>query len=299
MEEVLAAQVASTTGVPDHLRDLFLARVRGSATAAARAVDVVAIVAGVPRTSRRRGTRSRPRHGRIRLRSSGRGRRPRHRQQGLSDAPRATAGGDLLDPLHGRAVVTFTAASPRRSPPHHIRTRQHWLTTGTRPDEPAAAALANLEARHSPPAGTRPVKGSPIWSAFLSTSTRCRRIARRPRAGAQRCWPRAAEAAYLSGGFERAVALGGGVHPAPEGTGPRVRALGAAGAVPIGQPERRWAAEAYERSVATLAADARVAVRARVLSGYAWYPIDSEPDRRCEELGRSRLLRQPRKAPTH
>jgi hypothetical protein len=44
VEEVLAAEAAGVTGVPDHLRELFLTRIRRLGAQPARVVDVVAVL---------------------------------------------------------------------------------------------------------------------------------------------------------------------------------------------------------------------------------------------------------------
>jgi len=272
VEEVLAAQAAGTRGVPDHLRDLFQARVRRLGTSAARVVDVVALVGG--RCSERLVAEvlgadpatvatavDRAVEADV-LVADGKGYRMRHellREAVYGSLPRARRRF-----LHGRVATALAAASQ----PDAAALAHHWYEA----DEPAAAALANLEAATLAERVHAPGEGLTYLERVLEyfDALPADRVA--AAGGRGTLLARASEAAYLSGAFERAVALAEECLQIQEPDGPDVSE----------RWERlaryRWvsrdgvgAQEAYERSVATLAADAPVAVRARVLSGYAWY----------------------------
>ncbi len=272
VEEVLAAQAAGTMGVPDHLRDLFQARVQGLGASAARVVEVVAVVGG--RCSERLVAEVLGADPATVATAFDRavaadilvtdGKRYWMRHELLREAVYGSIPRGRRRYLHGRvATALATAAQPDAAALAH-----HWYEA----DEPAAAALANLDAAnlaervHAP--GEVLIYLERVLEYFDALPTD--RVATQGTRGT--LLARAGEAAYLSGAFERAVALAEECLRLQEPVGPDVSE----------RWERlaryRWvsrdgvgAQEAYERSVVILAADAPVAVRARVLSGYAWY----------------------------
>jgi DNA-binding CsgD family transcriptional regulator len=280
VEEVLAAEAAGTTGVPDHLRGLFQARVQRLGAAAARAVEVVAVV----------GERCRDRLvGEVLeadpttvataldravaadvLAADGKGYRMRHEL--LREAVYDSLSPARRRDLHAR-VAKALATAPKADA---AALAHHWYEA----DEPAAAALANLDAADLAEKVHAPGEVLTYLERVLECFDALPADHDAAVAGRERMLGRAAEAAYLSGVFPRAVALAEECLRGQESGGPDVSE----------RCERlaryRWvsrdgvgALEAYERSVAALAADARTVVRARVLSGYAWYlSIASQTD---------------------
>jgi DNA-binding CsgD family transcriptional regulator len=280
VEEVLAAEAAGTTGVPDHLRGLFQARVQRLGAPAARAVEVVTVV----------GERCRDRLvGEVLgadpatvataldravaadvLATDGKGYWMRHEL--LREAVYDSLSPARRRDLHARVAKALAAAPTADA----AALAHHWYEA----DEPAAAALANLDAA----ALAERVHAPGEVLAYLERVLECFDALPADHdaavGGRGRMLGRAAEAAYLSGVFPRAVALAEECLQLQEPGGPDVSE----------RCERlardRWvsrdgvgAQEAYERSVAALAADAPTAVRARVLSGYAWYlSIASQTD---------------------
>jgi DNA-binding CsgD family transcriptional regulator len=280
VEEVLAAEAAGAMGVPDHLRDLFQARVQRLGVAAARAVDVVAVVGercrdrlvgevldadpGTVATALDRAVAADV------LVTDGRGYRMRHEL--LRDAVYESLPPARRRDLHAR-VATALATAPK---PDAVALAHHWYEA----DEPARAGPANLDAAaladrvHAP--GEVLIYLERVLEHFDALPAD--RVA--ALGGRGMLLARAAEAAYLCSAFQRAVALAEQCLQLAEPAGPDVSER-------WGRLARyRWvsrdglgAREAYERSVATLAAEARAEVRARVLSGYAWYlSIASQTD---------------------
>jgi DNA-binding CsgD family transcriptional regulator len=272
VEEVLAAQAAGTTGVPDHLRDLFQARVRGLGAAAARAVEVVAVAGGRCRerlvaevleadpaavaTALDRAVAADV------LVTDGKGYRMRHEL--LREAVYGSLPPARRRSLHGRVAVALGAAPQ----PDAAALAHHWYEA----DEPAAAVQANLEAAALAERVHAPGEVLTYLERVLEhfDALPADRVA--AAGGRGTLLVRAAEAAYLSGAFPSAVALTERCLRLQEPDGPDVSECWERLA------RYRWvsrdgvgAQEAYEKSVATLAADAPAAVRARVLSGYAWY----------------------------
>lgn len=271
VEEVLAAEAAGAAGVPDHLRDLFLTRVGRLGVQAARAVDVVAVVgdrcgerlvASVLGLDRARVAAALDQAVAADvLIADGRGYRMRHellREVVYDAVPPARR-----RQLHRRIAATL-ASAPH---PDAASLAHHWYQA----DEPAQAVLANLDAAilaervHAP--GEVHIYLQRVLEHFDALpADRAAAVG-----GRAALLARAAEAAYLSGAFERAVALAEECLEAVDEP--------SEGAVRWERPARyRWvsrdgagAQQAYQRSVAVLLDDAPARVRARVLSGYAWY----------------------------
>ena len=189
VEEVLAAQAAGTIGVPDHLRDLFQARVHGLGASAARAVDVVAVVGG--RCSERLvaevleadpatvATAFDRAVAADVLVTDGKGYRMRHellREAVYGSVPRARR-----RYLHGRVATALAAAAQ----PDAAALAHHWYEA----DEPAEAALANLEAATLAERVHAPGEVLTYLERVLEyfDALPADRVA--ARAGAQRCWP--------------------------------------------------------------------------------------------------------------
>jgi DNA-binding CsgD family transcriptional regulator len=271
VEEVVAAEAAGTTGVPDHLRDLFLARVTGLGESAARATGVVAVVgdrcdarlvAGVLGLDRAKVAAALDRAAAADvLVSHGTGYRMRHEL--LREAVYGALPPGRRRQLHAR-VAGWLAAVPHPDP---VALAHHWYQA----DEPTQAALANLAAADL----------ADRVHALGAVHTHLERVlehfdalpADRAAAVGGRAvlLARAAEAAWLSGAFQRSVALAEDCLndvDAPPQVAVRWERLA----------RYRWvygdgvgAQQAHERSVAVLANDAPAVTRARVLSGYAWY----------------------------
>jgi DNA-binding CsgD family transcriptional regulator len=280
VEEVLAAEAAGTTGVPGHLRDIFLARVQQLGAPAARAVEVVTVV------GERCGDRlvgavleADPTTVAIALdravaadvlATDGRYYRTRHEL--LREAVYDSLSPARRRDLHAR-IAKALAAGPKADA---AALAHHWYEA----DEPAAAALANLAAAALAERVHAPGEVLTYLDRVLEYFDALPADHDAAVGGRGRMLARAAEAAYLSGAFPRAVALAEDCLRGQESGGPDLAE----------RCERlaryRWvsrdgvgAKEAYERSVAALAADAPTAIRAKVLAGYGWYlSIASQPD---------------------
>lgn len=271
VEEVLAAEAAGTTAVPNHLRDLFLARVGQLGGHAARAVEAVALVGGrcgerlVAGVLGAEGAEIAAALDRAVaadvLVADGTGYRMRHEL--LREAVYGAVAPARRRALHAR-IATALAAVPH---PDVAALARHWYEA----DETDRAAPANLDAaalaeRVHAPAEVHAYLERVLEHVDALPADRAAAVGGR---GALQA--RAAEAAYRGGDFERAVAL------ARECLGevdePAVMAL-------------RWerlarycwvsrdgagAQRAHERSVAVLPHDASASARARVWSGYGWY----------------------------
>lgn len=270
VEEVVAADAAGMSRVPDHLRDLFLARVRSLGTAVTAAVEAVAVlgggaervVAGVLETDRAKVAEALDRAVAADvLATDANGYRMRHEL--LQDAVYGALPAGRRRRLHARAAAVL-GASPR---PDAAALAHHWYWA----DEPTEAASANLAAAalaarlHAPGEMHRYLERVlEHFEALLPQQAR----AEGGRAG---LLARAAEAAHLSGAFERAVLLAEQSLALPDE--PSLMAV-------------RWerlarycwvnrdgagAQRAHEQSLEALPDDASAPVRARVLSGYGWY----------------------------
>jgi DNA-binding CsgD family transcriptional regulator/tetratricopeptide (TPR) repeat protein len=274
VEEVLGAESSGLTGVPDHLRDLFLTRVRRLGTAAMRAVEVVA-VHGEPCREQLVATVLRADLGEVAtaldgavaahvLHSDAHGYQMRHEL--LREAVHDALPASRRRALHGR-IATALAATAR---PNVVALAHHCHEAG----DAARAVHANLDAAavaervHAPAEVLVYLDRVLAHLDALSAEDEDAMTA----GGRAPLLSRAAEAAYLSGAFQRAVALA-------EGALALSRDTGAEAAVRWERLGRyRWVARdgvgaelAYARAVALLPADAPAALRARVLSGYAWY----------------------------
>ncbi len=280
VEEVLAAEAAGTTGVPDHLRDIFRARVRRLGPTAARAVEVVTVV-GERCGDRLIGAVLEADPTTVAtaldlavaadvLAADGRWYRMRHEL--LREAVYVSLSPARRRDLHAR-VARALAASPTVDAG---ALAYHWYEA----DEPAPAAQANLDAAALAERVHAPGEVLTYLERVLEYFDALPADHDAAAGGRTAIAAQAAEAAYLSGAFPRAVALAEVCLRGQESGGPdfseRCERLA----------RYRWvsrdglgAQEAYEKSVAMLAADAPPVVRARVLAGYAWYlSIASQTD---------------------
>ena len=271
VEEVCAAEAGGTTGVPGHLRELFLARIARLGPPTARAVDVVAVVGdrcgerlvaavlGVE-GSRAAAALDRAVADHV-LVADATGYQMRH------DLLREAVYGALAPAqrreLH-RKIATELARPPHPDP---AALAHHWY----RADEPTQAALASLDAAaladrvHAP--GELQTSLERVLEHFDALPAE--RAAAVGGRGA--LLARAAEAAYLSGDFGRAVALAqGSLEEADEPSVLAVRWERLARYCWVNR-DGDGAQRAHDRSIAVLPDDAPRTVRARVLSGYGWY----------------------------
>jgi DNA-binding CsgD family transcriptional regulator/tetratricopeptide (TPR) repeat protein len=271
VEEVLAAEAAGVTGVPDHLRDLFLARVGRLGARAARAVEVVAVsgersderlVARVLSTGPTAAAAALDRAALAGLLvADGTSYRMRHEllREAVYDALPAARRRHLHATL--AAVLAETAA------PDVAALAHHWYQAAA----PARAAATNLEAaavaeRVHAPAEVRTYLQRVLEHFDALPADRVAALG--GRAG---LLARAAEAAYLSGAFAPAVELSEECltgTDAPQELAVRWERLARYRWVGADGP---GAAQAHQRSIDVLPADAPPAVRAQVLAGYAWY----------------------------
>lgn len=271
VEEVLAAEVSGTAGVPPHLRDLFLVRVGQLGIHAARAVEGVAVVsdrcgerlaADVVGTDRATVAAALDRAVAANvLEPDGKGYRMRHEL--LREAVY-----DALPPARRRELHARTAAALAAVPhPNAAALAHHWYEA----DEPAHAALANLDAA----ALAERVHAPGAVHAYLERVLEHFDALPDDRAaaagGGGALLARAAEAAYLSGNFRRAVALAEAC--LEEVDEPPVAAVRWERLARYCWVDRDGAGaqRAHEQSVAALSDEAPAHVRARVLSGYGWY----------------------------
>ena len=271
VEEVVAAEAAGASGVPDHLRDLFLARLSDMGKPAIRATSVVAVMGdrceerlvadvlgldvGMVATALDRAV------GAQILVTDGNGYRMRHELLGEAVYSNLPAGQRRR--LHRRIAEALTGA-PR---PDATALARHWYDG----EVPTQAGLANLEAAalaerlHAPGEAFTYLERALEHFDALPAS---RAAAVDGRAGLM---VRAAEAAHRAGAHDRAVAL---VKEALE--------IGDEASVSAVRWERLglycWvtrngagAREAYETAVAVLPNDAPAQIRAQVLAGYGMY----------------------------
>lgn len=271
VEEVVAAEASGISGVPEHLRQLFLTRIAGLGAAARQVVEVVAVV-GEPCDERLIAQ----------VLGSGRdvvawaldeaagagvlttdGVRYRTRHDLLREAVYENVPSAQRRRMHGH-IAAALSTGPRPDP---ALLAHHWYAA----DEPSESAPANLRAAeladrvHAPAAVWRYLCRALEHDEALQPSVLA------AAGGRGGILARAAEAAYLSGGFDQAVAL------AEESL---------AEAQDPSQVAQRWerlarycwvsgdgagVQHAHEESVRALPDGATPAVRAQVLSGYAWY----------------------------
>lgn len=271
VEEVMGAEAAGATGVPAHLRDLFLARLNDLGELAGRATSVVAVM----------GDRCDER-----LVASALGVSADVVATALDDAVSADilvadgAGYRMRHELLREAVYSAIPAGERRrlhrriaeslaeaKHPDTVALARHWYDA----DEPAQAALANLEAAtlterlHAPgEAFTYLERALEHFDALPAN----RAAAIGARAG---LLARAAEAAHRAGLHQRAISLvkeSLDVAAEPSALAVRWERLGLYCWV---SRDGAGARQAYEMSVAVLPDDAPAPIRARVLSGYGGY----------------------------
>ncbi|HSJ61191.1 MAG TPA: AAA family ATPase [Jiangellaceae bacterium] len=271
VEEVLAADAAGLSGVPAHLRDWYLARVRRLGARTARAVEVVAV--------RGEGCGERLVAATLGIERAGaaaaldravaadvlvpHGQRYRMRHELLRDAVY-----DALPParrrrLHSRiATVLATALQPDVAALAH-----HWYEA----DEPTQAALANLEAAALAERVHAPMELRTYLRRVLEHFDALPAERAHAVGGRAALLARAAEAAFLGGAFDQAVALAEAsisqtLEPADLAV--RWERLARYHWVNADGP---GAQHAHERSLEHLLADASPSVRSQVVSGYAWY----------------------------
>ena len=239
VEEVLAAEATGAAGVPDHLRDLFLTRVGRLGAQAARAVDVVAVVgdrcgerlvASVLGLDRAKVAAALDQAVAADvLIADGRGYWMRHEL--LREVVYGAVPSARRRQLHRRIAATLAAASH----PDAASLAHHWYQA----DEPAEAALANFDAAilaervHAP--GEVHTYLERVLEHFDALPAE-RAAAVGGRAG---LLARAAEAAYLSAAFERAVALAEECLEAVEEPSEGAVRWERLARLPVGQPGRR------------------------------------------------------------
>jgi DNA-binding CsgD family transcriptional regulator len=271
VEEVLAADAAGISSVPEHLRDWYLARVRRLGPQAARAVEVVAVVGegcadflvantlGVQRATAAAALDKAisadvlvPAGGRYRM-----------RHELLREAVYGA-----LPPARRRRLHHGVAAALAEAPhPDIPALAHHWYEA----DEPAKAALANLEAADLADRVHAPVEVRTYLQRALEHFDALPAERAAVVGGRAALLARAAEAAFLGGAFDQAVAL--------------AEACLALPAEPA-QLAVRWerlaryhwvaanghgAERAHERSLALLGDEAPPSAGAQVLASFAWY----------------------------
>ena len=270
VEELVAAERAGTSGVPDHLRDLFLARVRRLGARTTRAVDAVAVVgehcshrliAEVLRMDRAEVATTLERAALAGvLTADGKGYRMRHDL--LREAVYSAISAERRQELH-RRIAAALAAGPH---PDWAALAHHWFEA----DEPALAAGANLDAASLAERVHAPAEAHAYLERVLELFDALPPARASPN-GRGSLQARAAEAAYLSGEYTRAVELAKeslGQEVEPEARALRWERLARYCWVSAdGAGVRR----AQQESVAALGDNAPLAVRARVLSGYSWH----------------------------
>jgi DNA-binding CsgD family transcriptional regulator/tetratricopeptide (TPR) repeat protein len=271
VEEVVAAQAAGMTGVPDHLRDLFLARLHSVGEPAVRAARVVAamgdrcderlvadalgISADKVATALDRAVSAEI------LITDGAGYRMRHELLGEAVYSAIPAGERRR--LHRRIAESLSEAKRLDV----VALARHWYDA----HEPAQAALANLDA------ATLAERLHASGEAFTYLQRVLEHFDALPAnratavGGLTGLLDWAAEAAHRSGAHARAIALvkeSLNVADEPAAMAVRWERLGLYCWV---SRNGAGARQAYEMSVAVLPGDAPAEVRARVLSGYAGY----------------------------
>jgi DNA-binding CsgD family transcriptional regulator len=271
VEEVVAAETAGMTGVPDHLRDMFLARLQSIGEPAVGAASVVAVmgdrcderlVADVLELDADTAAAALDRAVAAEiLLTDGAGYRMRHEL--LRDAVYASLSAGQRRRLHRRIAGSLAAAKH----PDVVALARHWYDA----QEPAPTALANLEAATLAERLYAPGEAFTYLERVLEHYDALpadRATATGGRAG---LLGRAAEAAHRAGAHARAISLikeslEGGDEPSALAV--RWERLGLYCWV---SRDGAGARHAYEMSVAELPDDAPAQVRAQVLSGYGMY----------------------------
>ncbi|HEX6235349.1 MAG TPA: AAA family ATPase [Jiangellaceae bacterium] len=297
VEEVLAADAAGLSGVPAHLRDWYLARVRRLGARTARAVEVVAVLGescgerlvattlGIERTAAAAALDQAVAADVL----VPHGQRYRMRHELLRDAVY-----DALPParrrrLHSR-IATVLATAPQ---PDAAALAHHWYEA----DEPVQAALANLEAAALAERVHAPMEQRTYLRRVLEHFDALPAERAQAVGGRAALLARAAEAAFLGGAFDQAVALAeASISQTLEPADLAVRWERLARYHWV-NAEGSGAQHAHERSLEQLRADAPPSVRSQVLSGYAWYlsmagrTAEAAPwsDRAVDAAGDSRI----------
>jgi DNA-binding CsgD family transcriptional regulator len=271
VEEVLAAERAGTFGVPDHLRDLFLARVRRLGARTTRAVQAVALVgerctdrmiAEVLRMNRTEVTNALE-HAVLAcvLIADDKGYRMRHDL--LRDAVYGAISAARRRQLHAQIATVLAAASH----PDPAALTHHWYEA----DEPALAARASLDAATLAERVHAPAEVHAYLERVLELFDALPAADASAAGGRGSLLARAAEAAYLSGEFNRAVKLAKdslGQHDEPGIRALRLERLARYCWV---SGDGAGVQRAQQESIAALGEDAPPQIRARVLSGYSWH----------------------------
>lgn len=269
VEEVVAAEAAGTTAVPEHLRDLFVARVRGLDRHAGRAVEVVAVVgdrcsdrlvARVLECDRSEAAAAlvRADTAHVLIEEVG-GFRTRHEL--LREAVYGAIPPPRRRTLHRRVAQALAVGAAQAAVLAH-----HWDAA----EEPTQAAQASLRAAALAERMHAPAEAHNHLERVLEQFNALPADRAEAAGGRGALLARAAEAAYLGGDFGRAVVLAEA--SLEEVDDPTLEAL---------RWERlaryRWvhrdgagAQRAHIRSVATLPHEASAGHRARVLSGHGW-----------------------------
>ena len=271
VEEVVAAETAGLTGVPDHLRDLFLARLDGLGGLAVQAASVVAVmgehcdarlVARVLGSDIDEVAAALDRAVAADILVM-QGARYEMRHELLGEAIYSALPYGQRRRLH-RQVAGSLMAMPNRDITVLAR---HWYEA----DERAHAVVANLEAAalaervHAPgEAHTYLERALEHFDALPSD----RAAAMGGRAG---LLARTAEAAHRSGARARAVWLARQSLKEPDKPGIVALRWERLGLYSWVNREGAGARQAYETSLAVLPDDAPALVRAQVLSGYGMY----------------------------
>jgi DNA-binding CsgD family transcriptional regulator len=271
VEEVVAAETAGTAGVPDHLRDLFLARLSDLGEPAIRATRVVAVsgdqcderlVASVlgsdvdtVATVLDRAVAADI------LAVDGTGYRMRHEL--LREAVYAALPAGQRRQLHRRIAESLGVARQ----PNVAALARHWHDA----NEPTQAALANLHAAElaervhaSGEAHTyleRVLEHFDALPADQATAV----------GGRAAVLGRAAEAAFQSGALGRAAELAKDCLAEPGDSSVVATRLERLGLYCWVTRDGAGARESFEQSVAVLPGDAPIQARAQVLSGYGMY----------------------------
>ncbi len=269
VEEVLAAEAAGTTAVPDHLRDLFIARVGRLDDQAGQAVEVVAVAGG--RCSDRfvaemlrcdageaDAALVRATAASVLARDAG---AYRMRHELLREAVYGAVPVALRRALHRRAAQILAADEVDAAVLAY-----HWAAA----DESTEAAHASLRAAARAERMHAPAEAHSHLETAIAHFDALPTADAKATGGRGELLARAAEAAYLAGDFDRAITLAESA--LEEAHEPTLKAL---------RWERlaryRWvnrdgagAQRAHIRSVSTLPRAAPARTRARVLSGHGW-----------------------------
>jgi DNA-binding CsgD family transcriptional regulator/tetratricopeptide (TPR) repeat protein len=297
VEEVLAADAAGLSGVPAHLRDWYIARVRRLGAQAARAVEVVAVrgescserlvtaTLGIERATAATAL-DRAVEADVLVPH---GQRYRMRHELLREAVYGALPPSRRRRLHSR-IATVLATAPQLDV---SALAHHWYEA----DEPAQAALANLDAAALAERVHAPMELRTYLRRVLEHFDALPAERARAVGGRAALLARAAEAAFLGGAFDQAVALAEAsitqtLEPADLAV--RWERLARYHWVSADGPGAQYA---HERSLEHLRADAPPSVRSQVLSGYAWYlsmagrAAEAAPwsDRAVDAAGDSRI----------